>query len=375
MRIFGRVAVCGVISEYSSAGRKASPNMLDIVYKRISIRGFLAADFLNVFEDFFSKTLDYLRTGELKTIEDISSGVESIPSAFVGLFKGDNIGKKVIIFVRFCFDTFQAIDGAVIGKVVASGNAKFQKDDLVLGVFTWAQYSLVKEGSILRKLESSEFPLSYYLGVLGFNGLSAYAGFFELCKPLKGEKVFVSAAGGAVGNLVGQYAKLLGCYVVGCAGTQKKVELLKKELGFDEAFNYKEEKDLNYALKRYFPDGIDVYFDNVGGETLEAAVANMRIFGRVAVCGVISEYSSAGRKASPNMLDIVYKRISIRGFLAADFLNVFEDFFSKTLDYLRTGELKTIEDISSGVESIPSAFVGLFKGDNIGKKVISLAED
>ncbi|BAT79758.1 hypothetical protein LR48_Vigan04g037400 [Vigna angularis] len=269
----------------------------------------------------------------------------------------------------------EAIDGAVIGKVVASGNAKFQKDDLVLGVFTWAQYSLVKEGSILRKLESSEFPLSYYLGVLGFNGLSAYAGFFELCKPLKGEKVFVSAAGGAVGNLVGQYAKLLGCYVVGCAGTQKKVELLKKELGFDEAFNYKEEKDLNYALKRYFPDGIDVYFDNVGGETLEAAVANMRIFGRVAVCGVISEYNSAGRKASPNMLDIVYKRISIRGFLAADFLNVFEEFFSKTLDYLRTGELKTIEDISSGVESIPSAFVGLFKGDNIGKKVISLAED
>lgn len=104
-------------------------------------------------------------------------------------------------------------------------------------------------------------------------------------------------------------------------------------------------------------------------------MANMRIFGRVAVCGVISEYSSGGRKASPNMLDIVYKRISIRGFLAADFLNVFEDFLSKTSDYLRTGKLKTIEDISSGVESIPSAFVGLFKGDNIGKKVISLAEE
>lgn len=117
----------------------------------------------------------------------------------------------------------EAIDGAVIGKVVASGNAKFQKDDLVLGVFTWAEYSLVKEGNIIKKIESSEFSLSYHLGVLGFNGLSAYAGFFELCKPLKGEKVFVSAASGAVGNLVGQYAKLLGCYVVGCAGSQKKV--------------------------------------------------------------------------------------------------------------------------------------------------------
>jgi len=126
---------------------------------------------------------------------------------------------------------------------------------------------------------------------------------------------------------------------------------------------------------RYFPDGIDVYFDNVGGEMLEAAIANMRVFGRVAVCGVIAEYTSAGRKASPNMLDTVYKRINIRGFLAADFLKDFEDFFAKTSDYLREGKLKIIEDISSGVESIPSAFVGLFKGDNIGKKVISLAEE
>ncbi|KAL9314319.1 hypothetical protein ACSQ67_019771 [Phaseolus vulgaris] len=269
----------------------------------------------------------------------------------------------------------QTIDGAVIGKVVVSGNAKFQKDDLVLGVFTWAEYSLVKEGSIIKRLESSEFPLSYHLGILGFNGLSAYAGFFELCKPLKDEKVFVSTACGAVGNLVGQYAKLLGCYVVGCAGSNQKVELLKQTLGFDEAFNYNEEKDLNSALKRYFPDGIDVYFDNVGGEMLEAAVANMRLFGRVAVCGVISEYTGAGRKAAPSMLEIVYKRINIRGFLAADFLHVFEDFSAKTSDYLRTGKLKVLEDISSGVESIPSAFVGLFRGDNIGKKIINLAEE
>ncbi|KAL2344034.1 hypothetical protein Fmac_005319 [Flemingia macrophylla] len=269
----------------------------------------------------------------------------------------------------------EPIDGAVIGKVVASGNAKFHKDDLVLGVFSWAEYSLVKEGNILRKIESSEFPLSYYLGVLGFNGLSAYAGFFELCKPVKGEKVFVSAASGAVGNLVGQYAKLLGCYVVGCAGSQKKVALLKEKLGFDDAFNYKEEKDLNSTLKRYFPDGIDVYFDNVGGEMLEAAIVNMKTFGRVAVCGVISEYTNTGMRASPNMLDVVYKRISIKGFLAADFLNVFEDFFIKTLDYIRSGKLKVIEDVSPAVESIPSAFVGLFRGDNIGKKIINLEQE
>ncbi|KAJ1412295.1 Polyketide synthase, enoylreductase domain [Sesbania bispinosa] len=266
----------------------------------------------------------------------------------------------------------QAIDGPVVGKVVASGNAKFQKDDLVMGTFTWAEYSLVKEGSIIQKLESSEFPLTYYLGVLGFSGLSAYAGFFEVCKPQKGEKVFVSAASGSVGNLVGQYAKLLGCYVVGCAGSQKKVALLKEKLGFDDAFNYKEETDLNSTLRRYFPDGIDIYFDNVGGEMLEAAVSNMKAFGRVAVCGAISQYIDARNRASPNMMDIVYKRITIRGFLVTDFMHVFADFLAKTSDYLRSGKLQVIEDMSFGVESIPFAFVELFNGDNIGKKIIKL---
>ncbi|XP_027329614.1 2-alkenal reductase (NADP(+)-dependent)-like [Abrus precatorius] len=269
----------------------------------------------------------------------------------------------------------EAIDALVIGKVVASGNAKFEKDDLVMGVFTWAEYCVVKEESIIKKIDSSEFPLSYHLGVLGFSGVSAYVGFFEVCKPQKGEKVFVSAASGSVGNLVGQFAKLFGCYVVGCAGNQKKVALLKEKLGFDDAFNYKEEADLNATLKRYFPDGIDIYFDNVGGKMLEAAVANMKAFGRVAACGVISEYTDAGKRASPNLLDVVYKRITIRGFLAADFMSDFEVILAKILAYLRTGKLYVIEDMSSGVESIPPSFVGLFNGDNIGKKLVTLAEE
>ncbi|GAU49428.1 hypothetical protein TSUD_181750 [Trifolium subterraneum] len=189
----------------------------------------------------------------------------------------------------------QAIDALVIGKVIASGNAKFEKDDVVIGVFTWAEYSVVA--------------------------------------------------------------------------------LLKEKLGFDDAFNYKEETDLNSTLKRYFPDGIDIYFDNVGGKMLEAAVDNMKAFGRVSVCGVISEYTNAENKASPNMLNLVYKRISIRGFLAADFMNVFGDFTAKTLDYIRDGQLQVIEDRSLGVESIPSAFVGLFNGDNVGKKVVVLADE
>ncbi|KAF3950499.1 hypothetical protein CMV_023759 [Castanea mollissima] len=203
----------------------------------------------------------------------------------------------------------KVIDTYGVAKVVASGNPKFEKDDLVVGLITWGEYSVLKEGTILNKLDPMGFPLTYHVGILGFSGLAAYGGFFEVCKPKKGEKVFVSAASGSVGNMVEQYAKQLGCYVVGCAGTKQKVELLKEKLGFDDAFNYREETNLQSALKRYFPDGIDIYFDNVGGEMLGAAVDN------------------------------------------------------------------ALEDITSGVENIPSAFIGLFRGDNIGKKIVKLADE
>ncbi|KAM7509393.1 hypothetical protein LguiA_019846 [Lonicera macranthoides] len=269
----------------------------------------------------------------------------------------------------------EVIDAFGVGRVVASGHPDFEKGDLVAGITSWGEYSIVKEGGILNKLDSMGFPLSYHVGVLAFSGLTAYGGFFEVCKPKKGERVFVSAASGSVGHLVGQYAKLFGCYVVGCAGTQKKVDLLKEKLGFDDAFNYKEETDLKSALKRYFPDGIDIYFDNVGAEMLEAAVMNMNAFGRVAVCGVISEYTDDGKRAAPNMLDVVYKRIKIQGFLAADYLYAYTDFISTTVDHLRTGKMHALNDISFGVESIPSAFKGLFHGENIGKKMVQIADE
>jgi NADPH-dependent curcumin reductase CurA len=144
--------------------------------------------------------------------------------------------------------------------------------------------------------------------------------------------------------------------------------LLKEKLGFDDAFNYKEVNDLKSTLQRYFPDGIDIYFDNVGAEMLEAAVLNMNKFGRVAVCGVISEYTNREKRAAPDMLDVIYKRITIQGFLAGDFVHLFGDFISKTADYLRSGQMHAIEDVSEGVESIPSAFIGLFSGGNTGKK-------
>ncbi|KAG8375998.1 hypothetical protein BUALT_Bualt09G0017300 [Buddleja alternifolia] len=269
----------------------------------------------------------------------------------------------------------QGIDTYGVGRVVSSGRSDLAKDDLVVGLLTWGEYTLAEPGRLLNKLDPMDLPLPYYVGPLGFSGVTAYGGFYEVCKPKKGESVFVSAASGSVGSLVGQYAKLFGCHVVGCAGSQLKVDLLKEKLGFDDAFNYKDETDLKSALKRYFPEGIDIYFDNVGGKMLEAAVANMNTFGRVAVCGAISEYTGGGRKASPDMLDVVYKRITIQGFLAADYLKCYADFISTTAEHLRTGKMQGLSDISYGVESVPSAFVGLFRGDNIGKRIVQIADE
>lgn len=268
----------------------------------------------------------------------------------------------------------EAIGAYGIGKVIASGHPNYKKDDLVGGIINWGEYTLTN-GDPLKILDPMGFPLSYHMGPLAFSGLAAYAGFFKLCKPKKGEKIFVSAASGSVGNIVGQYAKLFGCYVVGCAGSKAKVDILKEKLGFDDAFNYNDETDLNATLKRYFPNGIDMYFENVGGEMLEAVVSNMNSFGRVAVCGVISEYTNAKKRAAPDMLEVIYKRITIQGFLVADFISDFGEFITTTTEYLRSGKMHVLEDVSIGFESIPSAFIGLFQGKNVGKKMVKVSDD
>ncbi|KAL3622052.1 hypothetical protein CASFOL_034248 [Castilleja foliolosa] len=271
----------------------------------------------------------------------------------------------------------KVIEAFGVGRVIESGHPDYKEGDMVSGLLCWGEYTVV-DGYPLQKLDTSlGFPLSYYAGgVLGSNGVAAYGGFFHVCKPKKGDKVFVSAACGSVGLLVGQYAKLFGCYVVGCAGTNEKVDLLKEKIGFDDAFNYKEETNLKSALQRYFPEGIDIYFDNVGGEMLEAAVENMNTFGRIAVCGVISEYTDNQPKGKLDMIGVVYKRIKIEGFISPDFDDALvQQFFSTTTQYLQSGELKVVEDISYGVESIPTAFIGLFRGDNVGKKLVRIAEE
>eukprot|EP00262_Sarcandra_glabra_P008134 TRINITY_DN21360_c0_g1_i1.p1 TRINITY_DN21360_c0_g1~~TRINITY_DN21360_c0_g1_i1.p1 ORF type:complete len:359 (-),score=66.76 TRINITY_DN21360_c0_g1_i1:93-1121(-) len=267
------------------------------------------------------------------------------------------------------------IEGFGVSKVVDSDNPDFRVGDIVSGITGWEEYSLFLKTDQLRKVRSEDIPLSYHIGLLGMPGFTAYSGFYEVCSPKKGEYVFISAASGAVGQLVGQLAKLHGCYVVGSAGTKQKVDLLKNKLGFDEAFNYKEEPDLDAALKRCFPKGIDIYFDNVGGAMLDAALLNMRPYGRIAVCGMVSQHSVSDPQGIYNLFALIPKRIRMQGFLQSDYLHLFPQFLDCFIDYLKKGKIVYIEDMNEGLETAPAAFVGLFSGKNVGKQVICVARE
>ncbi|KAJ4757952.1 Zinc-binding dehydrogenase family protein [Rhynchospora pubera] len=273
------------------------------------------------------------------------------------------------------FQPGSVIEGFGLCKVIDSTDPNFSKGDLVSGITGWEEYSLIRNTDKLRKIATSDMPLSYHLGLLGMPGFTAYAGFYEVCSPKKGDFVFVSAASGAVGQIVGQLAKLHGCYVVGSAGSKQKVELLKNKLSFDEAFNYKEEPDLAVALKRYFPQGIDIYFDNVGGPMLDAALVNMRVHGRVAVCGMVSQHSFSDPQGIHNLYTIVKNRVNIKGFLQSDYLHLYPKFLECVQAYYKEGKIVYIEDVSDGLESAPGALVGLFSGRNVGKQVVCVSEE
>lgn len=273
------------------------------------------------------------------------------------------------------FTPGQPITGYGVAKVLDSGTPKFKKGDLVWGFTGWEEYSLITNTDSLFKIEHTDVPLSYYTGLLGMPGLTAYAGFYEVATPKKGEYVFISAASGAVGQLVGQFAKLLGCYVVGSAGSKEKVDLLKNKCGFDEAFNYKEEEDLAAALKRYFPDGIDIYFENVGGKMLDAVLVNMRSHGRIAVCGMISQYNLEKPEGVHNLMYIVMKQLRIQGFLVFDYYHLYPKFLELVLPYIKEGKINYLEDTAEGLESAPAALIGLFSGRNVGKQVVVVARE
>ncbi|GMH29109.1 hypothetical protein Nepgr_030952 [Nepenthes gracilis] len=267
------------------------------------------------------------------------------------------------------------IIGFGVAKVLDSGHPNFKKGDLVWGTTEWEEYSLITSPEDLFKIEHTDVPLSYYTGILGMPGLTAYVGFHHICSPRKGDRVFVSAASGAVGQLVGQFAKLMDCYVVGSAGSKEKVDLLLTKFGFDEAFNYKEEQDLNMALKRYFPEGIDIYFENVGGKMLDSVLLNMRIHGQISVCGMISQYALEQPEGVHNLLCILVKRIHMEGFIVLDHFDQYPKFLDTVLPLIREGKITYVEDIAEGLESASAALSGIFAGRNIGKQVVVVSRE
>ncbi|TXG72990.1 hypothetical protein EZV62_001569 [Acer yangbiense] len=270
------------------------------------------------------------------------------------------------------------IYGYGVAKVLDSGHPRFKKGDLIWGMTGWEEYALIATPQSLLslfKIQHTDVPLSYYTGILGMPGMTAYAGFYEVCSPKLGEYVYVSAASGAVGQLVGQFAKLLGCYVVGSAGSKDKVDLLMNKFKFDEAFNYKEEEDLNAALKRYFPEGIDIYFENVGGKMLDAVLLNMRARGRIAVCGMISQYNLDKPEGVYNLTTLISKGIRMEGFLVPDYYHLYPKYLEMIIPHIKEGKIVYVEDVAEGLESAPSALIGLFSGRNVGKQVVAVARE
>jgi len=318
----------------------------------------------------------YLSTGTLRLKVPEGSNAVLVKNLYLSCepyMRGTKAKDKDRLFYSFAPNS--PIVGYGVAKVLDSGHPDFKKGDLVWGVTKWEEYSLITMTESLFKIHHTDVPLSYYTGLLGMPGMTAYAGFYELCSPKKGEYVFVSSAFGAVGQLVGQFAKLMGCYVVGSAGSKEKVDLLKNKFGFDEAFNYKEEHDLDAALKRYFPHGIDIYFENVGGKTLDAVLLNMRVRGRIAVAGMISQYNLDQPEGIRNLLTLVYKRVRMEGFTVYDYYHLFPKFLDLVLPYIREGKIVYVEDVAEGLESGPAALVAIFSGRNLGKQVVLVAPE
>ncbi|MGC4895925.1 NADP-dependent oxidoreductase [Micromonospora sp. DT31] len=263
------------------------------------------------------------------------------------------------------------LDGGAIGEVVAGEAPGVAPGDLVLHGLGWREYALV-EARAARRVDPDLAPLGAWLGVLGMTGLTAYAGLLDVAAMKPGETVFVSGAAGAVGSVVGQIAKLRGAgRVIGSAGSRAKVERLAA-LGFDAAFDY-HDGPVYKQLKAAAPDGVDVYFDNVGGDHLEAAIGAMNLHGRAAVCGMIAQYNATEPPAAPrNLALVIGKRLTLRGFLVGDHGHLREQFVQEMAGWLREGQLSYDETVVDGIEQAPEAFLGLLRGENLGKMLVRL---
>ncbi|MBC8258901.1 MAG: NADP-dependent oxidoreductase [SAR324 cluster bacterium] len=272
----------------------------------------------------------------------------------------------------------EVMGAGTVGQVIESKNSKFIAGDLVFGYGGWQEF-WVQKGTELKKVDPQLAPISTATGVLGMPGVTAYTGLLNIGKPKKGETVVVAAASGAVGSVVGQIARIKGAQAVGIAGSAEKCKYVTEELGFDACVNHNS-PEFTEALKAACPDGIDVYFENVGGKVFETVSPLFNDFARIPVCGIISAYNSTELPPGPNltpllMRDILVKRLTFRGFIVWDYATQEKEALSEIANWIKVGKLHYREDIVDGLENAPEAFIGLLEGQNFGKLVVRVSDE
>ena len=273
------------------------------------------------------------------------------------------------------FQIGSPLEGGAIGQVVESNSDKLKVGDFVNHMLGWREFA-VGDAAGFTKVDPSVGPIEAYLGVLGMPGMTAYAGLMRIGELKDGETVFVSAASGAVGSVVCQLAKAHGCYVVGSAGSDEKCKWLTDVAGIDKAINYKTCGDLTKAVGEAFPKGIDVYFENVGGKHLEAAIENMRPFGRLALCGMIEQYNATEPTPGPsNIIMAVGKSLKLQGFIVSNHFDLLPKFMEEMGPLIKSGKMKWEETVEEGIENAPKAFLKLFSGGNFGKMLVKIGPD
>jgi len=323
----------------------------------------------------------------MPTVDDFEIVKTSVPDPGDGEFVVRNIWMTVDPYMRGRmtdrksyvppFQVGQVLDGGSVGQVVKSRNSAFQEGDYVCGFASggWREYNRTA-GAMFNKVDPSLAPLQCFLGVLGMPGLTAYSSLLRIGEPKEGETIFVSAAAGAVGSVVSQIAKIKGLRVVGSAGSEEKCRWVTSVAGADECVNYRKAAPLLAAVSAACPKGIDIYYENVGGEHLEVALELMNSRGRLVMCGMISMYNATEAPAGPrNLVNIIGRSLRMQGFIVSDYVDMVPQFYADMGDWIRAGKLRWQETVLEGISEAPNAFIGLFRGDNAGKMLVRLGPD
>lgn len=316
------------------------------------------------------KTTDFMF--DETELPELKQGEVLLKSLYISVdpyMRGRMSGRKTYIDP---FELDKPITGGVIAEVAESKYPGLEKADQVMGMLPWATYCIAP-GKSLQKIDTLQVPASYYLGILGMPGLTAYFGIMDICEPKPGETVVVSGAAGAVGTVAGQIAKLLGCHVVGITGSDAKAERLISEFGYDQAINYKTTADLQKAIEKACPKGVDCYFDNVGGDITDAVFKNINFHARIALCGQIALYNEESISVGWRLLPLILSRSAlIKGYIVSNYQKQFPEALMQLTRWLSEGKLRYTETVITGFEQLPNAFLGLFSGDNTGKMVVKV---